>query len=79
LSQSFHAEAKRYVVLVKTINGCFNYKCAICQKIFSFYDETLDCVLDHRFGNPRPIFTMEEVLPIVTHDDERVDSTDDNF
>lgn len=69
MTPNFHADAKRSVILVKTINECFNYKCAICDKIFSFYDETLDCVLTHSFGSPRTILTWEEVLPPILYAD----------
>jgi len=40
------AQAK--VKLVPTLNACYDYACGVCNKVYPFYDQALDCVLEHR-------------------------------
>lgn len=41
-------EAHKKVKLVAVLNGCFDYACAVCNKVYPFYDQALDCALGHR-------------------------------
>ncbi len=41
-------EAQASVELVKVLNDCYDYTCNVCQSIYPFYDQALDCVLSHR-------------------------------
>lgn len=39
---------RRRVQLIRVINDCYDYACSICQQIYPFYDQALDCFLRHR-------------------------------
>ena len=47
-SKRAQPEAQAKVELVRVLHDCYDYTCTVCQAIYPFYDQALDCVLSHR-------------------------------
>jgi len=42
------SDERNKVKLVDAPHGCYDYACAVCDTVYPFYDQALDCVLSHK-------------------------------